>query len=79
MTTCWDRGKKMNSKILIVLGSPRKKGNSAILAAQVAEGAMAKGADVDSIYVNGLNIKSKKDIMENAVALGHHLAKLKHA
>lgn len=47
----------MNSKILIVLGSPRKKGNSATLAAKVAEGAIADGAKVESVYLNGLNIK----------------------
>ena len=47
----------MNSKILIVLGSPRKKGNSATLAAKVAEGAIADGAEVESVYLNGLNIK----------------------
>jgi multimeric flavodoxin WrbA len=47
----------MNSKILIVLGSPRKKGNSATLAAKLAEGAIAHGADVETIYLNGLDIK----------------------
>ncbi len=47
----------MNPKILIVLGSPRKKGNSATLAAKVAEGAIADGADVETVYLNGLNIK----------------------
>lgn len=47
----------MNSKILIVLGSPRKKGNSAILGAKVAEAAIADGADVETVYLNGLNIK----------------------
>ena len=47
----------MNPKILIVLGSPRKKGNSATLAAKVAEGAISDGADVETVYLNGLNIK----------------------
>ena len=47
----------LNPKILIVLGSPRKKGNSATLAAKVAEGAIADGADVETAYLNGLNIK----------------------
>ena len=47
----------MNPRILIVLGSPRKKGNSATLAAKVAEGAIADGADVETVYLNGLNIK----------------------
>jgi multimeric flavodoxin WrbA len=47
----------LNSKILIVLGSPRKKGNSATLAAKVAEAAVADGADVEIVYLNGLKIK----------------------
>ena len=48
----------MNSKILIVLGSPRKKGNSATLGAKVAEAAIADGAEVETVYLNGLNIKT---------------------
>ncbi len=47
----------MKPKILILLGSPRKKGNSALLAAQVSKGAKAKGAEVETVYLNGLNIK----------------------
>lgn len=47
----------MNSKILIVLGSPRKKGNSSTLGAKVAEAAIADGAEVETVYLNGLNIK----------------------
>jgi len=51
----------MDPKILIVLGSPRKKGNSATLAAMVAEGAIADGADVETVYlVNAL--RSFQDI-----------------
>ncbi len=44
-------------KITILLGSPRKKGNSATLAKQVFEGAKAKGAAVESFYLHGMNIK----------------------
>ncbi|MCP3873790.1 MAG: flavodoxin family protein, partial [Desulfobacteraceae bacterium] len=44
----------MKPKILILLGSPRKKGNSALLAAQVSKGAKAKGAEVETVYLNGL-------------------------
>jgi multimeric flavodoxin WrbA len=47
----------LSPKILVVLGSPRKKGNSAILAAKVAESATAEGADVETVYLNGLDIK----------------------
>src|SRR4030042_2980806 len=44
-------------KIMIVLGSPRKKGNSAILAKQVAAGAKAAGAAVETFYLHDSNIK----------------------
>lgn len=47
----------MKPNILIVLGSPRKKGNSATLAAKLAEGAAAMGAQTETIYLNGLDIK----------------------
>jgi Multimeric flavodoxin WrbA len=43
-------------KVVVLLGSPRKKGNSAILAAQIAKGAKAAGAKVETIYLQGLNI-----------------------
>jgi multimeric flavodoxin WrbA len=43
-------------KVLVLLGSPRKKGNSAILAAQIAKGAKATGAKVETVYLHGLNI-----------------------
>ena len=44
------------SKIIIVNGSPRKKGNSATLAQQVASGAEAAGAQVESYYLQGMDI-----------------------
>lgn len=43
-------------KIMVFLGSPRKKGNSATLADQLIKGAKNKGAEVDSVYLNGLDI-----------------------
>ena len=43
-------------KVVVLLGSPRKKGNSAILAAQIAKGAKAAGAKVETIYLQGLKI-----------------------
>ena len=46
-----------NKKILIVMGSPRKDGNSATLAKQVAEGAKATGAEVESFYLHTMNIQ----------------------
>ena len=44
-------------KVLILLGSPRKKGNSAILAQEIAKGAEAAGAEVESLYIHGMDIK----------------------
>jgi multimeric flavodoxin WrbA len=45
-----------SQKILVVLGSPRKNGNSAILATKCAEGAKEVGADVETIFLQGLKI-----------------------
>ena len=44
-------------KVLIFMGSPRKKGNSALLARQVGDGLKAGGAGVESFYLHGMDIK----------------------
>ena len=46
-----------SSKVLVLKGSPREAGNSAVLAGQVAAGAEAAGAQVQSIYLHGLDIR----------------------
>jgi len=46
----------MSNKIVIVKGSPRREGNSAILAEQVAEGARSAGAQVESFYLHHMEI-----------------------
>jgi len=43
-------------KVVVLMGSPRKKGNSAILADRIAEGAKKAGAKVETIFLHGLNI-----------------------
>jgi multimeric flavodoxin WrbA len=43
--------------ILILKGSPRERGNSATLAEKAADGARALGAQVESIYLHGLEIR----------------------
>jgi multimeric flavodoxin WrbA len=43
--------------VLILKGSPRERGNSAVLAGKAAEGAGAAGAQVESIYLHGLDIR----------------------
>jgi multimeric flavodoxin WrbA len=47
----------MVKKLLILKGSPREKGNSATLADRAATGAMEAGAQVESIYLHGLDIR----------------------
>ena len=44
-------------KVLIVKGSPRARGNSALLAEQVAAGARDAGAQVEEVYLHGLDIR----------------------
>jgi multimeric flavodoxin WrbA len=44
-------------KVVVLLGSPRKKGNSTALAKQIIHGAESRGAMVETVYLNGLNIK----------------------
>jgi len=43
-------------KIIIVESSPRKNGNSTLLAREVASGARSVGAEVDTIHLHGMNI-----------------------
>jgi multimeric flavodoxin WrbA len=47
----------MNKKILILKGSPREKGNSAVLASQVAAGARESGAEVESFTLHNMDIR----------------------
>ncbi|MGA2504116.1 MAG: flavodoxin family protein [Anaerolineales bacterium] len=47
----------MTKNILILNGSPREKGNSAVLAGRAAAGALDAGAQVESIYLHGLDIR----------------------
>ncbi|MHA2244340.1 MAG: flavodoxin family protein [Candidatus Hodarchaeales archaeon] len=44
-------------KIVIVKGSPRKKGNSCILAEALAKGAKDNGADVEEFFLHEMNIQ----------------------
>jgi multimeric flavodoxin WrbA len=44
-------------KILIIMGSPRKGGNTDLLVRKLAEGAASNGAQVDTISLAGLNIR----------------------
>jgi len=44
-------------KVLVILGSPRKKGNSAALALRAAEGARAGGAQIEIVDLARLDIR----------------------
>jgi len=43
-------------QVLVILGSPRKKGNSSILAAQISKGAKSAGAEVETVFLQNLKI-----------------------
>ncbi len=45
-----------SKKVLVLLGSPRKKGNSTTLAQKIVAGAEAAGATVEQIYLHGQDI-----------------------
>lgn len=48
----------MSGKYILVLkGSPREKGNSSLLADQVADGARAAGAEVESFHLHSMDIR----------------------
>jgi multimeric flavodoxin WrbA len=47
----------MSAKIIVVIGSPRRKGNSATLARQVASGATEAGAQVETFFLHALDIQ----------------------
>ena len=47
----------MVKNILILKGSPREKGNSSVLADQLAIGASESGAQVTSVYLHGMDIR----------------------
>ena len=54
---------KKYKKVLVLLGSPRRKGNSAALAEAIARGAKAAGAEVETLYLHGLAIAPCKACM----------------
>jgi multimeric flavodoxin WrbA len=47
----------MSASIIALLGSPRKKSNSTILAQKIIDGAQSAGAKVNSFYLHKMNIK----------------------
>jgi multimeric flavodoxin WrbA len=45
-----------NKQVLVILGSPRKKGNSSTLAARISRGAKSAGAEVETLFLHNLKI-----------------------
>jgi multimeric flavodoxin WrbA len=56
LTITKTKGEKEMKQIMVVLGSPRKNGNSATLAQSLIDSAKNAGADVESYYLHGMNI-----------------------
>ena len=50
--------KAANKQVLVILGSPRKKGNSSTLAARLSRGAKSAGAEVETLRGLGRCYKS---------------------
>jgi len=48
--------KEKTKQVLVILGSPRRKGNSSTLAAQISGGAKSAGAEVEALFLHGLRI-----------------------
>ena len=46
----------MPKQVIVLLGSPRRKGNSALLAEQITKGAKSAKAKVETIYLQGKKI-----------------------
>ena len=48
--------KAKTKQVLVILGSPRKKGNSSTLAARISRGAKSAGAEVETLFLQDLKI-----------------------
>jgi len=48
--------KARTKQVLVILGSPRKKGNSSALAARISRGAKSAGAEVETVFLQALKI-----------------------
>ena len=46
----------MGKKVLILNGSPRKKGNTAVLSSRLSDGASGAGAEIESVCLHNLDI-----------------------
>jgi len=53
-------------RVLALLGSPRKKGNSDLLADEVLKGAKSIGTSVDKIYLDDYQIRPIGEVVDNS-------------
>jgi len=51
------RKTKAAKRVVVLLGSPKKRGNSAVLAERIAAGARAAGAEVETFYIQGMDVR----------------------
>ena len=52
--------KAKTKQVLVILGSPRRKGNSSTLAARISRGAESAGAEVETLFLQALKISPCK-------------------
>jgi len=52
--------KAETKQVLVILGSPRRKGNSSTLAARISRGAKSAGAEVETLFLQDLKISPCK-------------------
>jgi multimeric flavodoxin WrbA len=48
--------KAETKQVLVILGSPRRKGNSSTLAARISRGAKSAGAEVETVFLQALDV-----------------------
>ncbi len=51
-------------KVVVLLGSPRKTGNSSILSKEIAAGAESVGVVVESLFIKQMDIKRLPGLLE---------------
>jgi hypothetical protein len=60
-------------KVLALMGSPRKGGNSDILADEVLKGTQQGGAEIEKVYLDDFLIRPIGEVCDNSVAMGSNL------
>ncbi|HEY32965.1 MAG TPA: flavodoxin family protein [Dehalococcoidia bacterium] len=54
------------TKVLALLGSPRKQGNTDIMADEVLEGARAAGANTSKVYLDDYHVRPIAEVADNS-------------